>query len=208
MNSPMLTRLLWVRGLRAFADGYVSLLLPIYLIALEMSPFQVGVIATGTLFGSGVLTLLVGLQAHRFKYRTLLLMAAALMAGTGFGFATLTDFWPLLLVAIVGTLNPSSGDVSVFLPLEHAVLSRSVDDSQRTALFARYSLVGALVAALGALAAGLPDAMVTAMHLSMKMSLQGMFGLYGILGLLSAWIYASLPIEPESETQPDRKSVV
>lgn len=202
MNSPMLTRLLWVRGLRAFADGYVSLLLPIYLIALGMSPFQVGVIATGTLFGSGVLTLLVGLQAHRFKYRTLLLMAAALMAGTGFGFATLTDFWPLLLVAIVGTLNPSSGDVSVFLPLEHAVLSRSVDDSQRTALFARYSLVGALVAALGALAAGLPDAMVTAMHLSMKMSLQGMFGLYGILGLLSAWIYTSLPIEPESETQP------
>jgi MFS family permease len=189
MNSPIVARLLWVRGLRAFSDGYVSLLLPIYLIALGMSPFQVGVIATGTLFGSGVLTLLVGLQAHRFKYRTLLLMAAALMAGTGFGFATLTDFWPLLLVAIVGTLNPSSGDVSVFLPLEHAVLSRSVDDSQRTALFARYSLVGALVAALGALAAGLPDAMVTAMHLSMKMSLQAMFGLYGVLGLLSAWIY-------------------
>ena len=197
----MLTRLLWVRGLRAFADGYVSLLLPIYLIALGMTPFQVGVIATGTLFGSGVLTLLVGLQAHHFKYRTLLLMAAALMAGTGFGFATLTDFWPLLVVAIVGTLNPSSGDVSVFLPLEHAVLSRSVDDSQRTALFARYSLVGALVAALGALAAGLPDAMVTAMHFSMKMSLQAMFGLYGVLGLLSAWIYASLPVGPELAMQ-------
>jgi MFS family permease len=201
MNSPIVARLLWVRGLRAFSDGYVSLLLPIYLIALGMSPFQVGVIATGTLFGSGVLTLLVGLQAHRFKYRTLLLMAAALMAGTGFGFATLTDFWPLLLVAIVGTLNPSSGDVSVFLPLEHAVLSRSVDDSQRTALFARYSLVGALVAALGALAAGLPDAMVTAMHLSMKMSLQAMFGLYGVLGLLSAWIYTSLPVGPELAMQ-------
>ena len=128
-------------------------------------------------------------------------MAAALMAGTGFGFATLTDFWPLLVVAIVGTLNPSSGDVSVFLPLEHAVLSRSVDDSQRTALFARYSLVGALVAALGALAAGLPDAMVTAMHLSMKMSLQAMFGLYGVLGLLSAWIYTSLPVGPELAMQ-------
>ena len=125
MNSPILRRLLWVRGLRAFADGYVSLLLPIYLIALGMTPLQVGVIATGTLLGSGLLTLLVGLQAYRFTYRTLLLAASALMAGTGFGFAVFSDFWPLLVVAIVGTLNPSSGDVSVFLPLEHAVLSHS-----------------------------------------------------------------------------------
>jgi hypothetical protein len=39
------------------------------------------------------------------------------------GFALVTSFWPLLLIALVGTLNPSSGDVSVFLPLEHAVLS-------------------------------------------------------------------------------------
>ena len=148
VNSPILSHVLWVRGLRAFADGYVSLLWPIYLITLGMSPLQVGVIATGTLFGSGILTLLVGLQAYRFKYRTLLLMAAALMAGTGFGFAAITDFWPLLVIAIVGTLNPSSGDVSVFLPLEHAVLSRSVENSKRTAVFARYSLVGALVAAL------------------------------------------------------------
>ena len=174
MNSPIITRLLWVRGLRAFADGYISLLLPIYLIALGMSPFQVGVIATGTLFGSGVLTLLVGLQAYRFQYRALLLMAAFLMAGTGFGFASFSDFWPLLVVAIVGTLNPSSGDVSVFLPLEHAVLSRSVSDQERTALFARYSMVGALVAALGALAAGLPDVMVRATHVSMKTALQAM----------------------------------
>jgi MFS family permease len=123
MSSSIITRLLWVRGLRAFADGYISLLLPVYLVTLGMSPFQVGVIATGTLLGSGILTLVVGLQAHRFKYRNLLLTAAALMAATGFGFATITDFWPLLLIAIIGTLNPSNGDVSIFLPLEHAILS-------------------------------------------------------------------------------------
>jgi hypothetical protein len=51
-------RVLWARGLRAFADGYVSLLLPVYLIALGFGAFHVGVIATATLLGSGVLTLL------------------------------------------------------------------------------------------------------------------------------------------------------
>src|SRR5436309_12519256 len=144
-------RLLWVRGLRAFGDGYVSLLLPIYLLSLGLTPFEVGVIATGTLLGSGVLTLLVGLHACRFRYRVLLLGAAALMTLTELGFATFAAFWPLLIVAIAGTLNPSSGDVSVFLPLEHSILARVVGDRQRTAVFARYSLVGALVGALAAL---------------------------------------------------------
>src|SRR5882757_4036224 len=162
MNSVSVRRLLWVRGLRAFGDGYVSLLLPVYLISLGLTPFQVGIIATGTLLGSGVLTLLVGLHAYRFRYRALLLVAAALMTATGLGFAAITSFWPLLLVAVVGTLNPSSGDVSVFLPLEHSVLARVVDDRQRTAVFARYSLVGALVGALGALVSGLPEILATA----------------------------------------------
>ena len=142
MITSDVRRLLWVRALRAFGDGYISLLLPVYLLALGLSPFEVGVITTGTLLGSGALTLLVGLHAHRCRYRTLLLVATALMAATGLGFATITQFWPLLVVAFVGTLNPSSGDVSVFLPIEQSVLARIVPDSQRTAVFARYSLAG------------------------------------------------------------------
>ena len=59
------------------------------------------------------------------------------MTLTGIAFATVEDFWPLLLVAFVGTLNPSSGDVSVFLPLEQAQLARLVSDRDRTRLFAR-----------------------------------------------------------------------
>lgn len=193
MNSSVLTRLLWVRGLRACADGYISLLLPIYLIELGMSPFHVGVIATCTLLGSGVLTLLVGLHTYRFRYRSLLLIAAALMAGTGFGFAAVSDFWPLLLIAIVGTLNPSSGDVSVFLPLEHALLADVVENSRRTALFARYNLIGTLVAAFGTLLAGLPELLIGLLHISTRTSLQAMFVLYGVLGLVSALIYRGLP---------------
>lgn len=67
-----------------------------------MDSFQIGVIATGTLLSSGVLTLLVGLHAWRFHYRTLILLAAGLMAVTGFGFAAITQFWPLLLIAWAG----------------------------------------------------------------------------------------------------------
>ena len=200
MNSPHLRRVLWARALRAFGDGFVSLLMPLYLITLGFSPFEVGVIATGTLVGSGLLTLIVGLHAYRFRYRTLLLWATALMVATGVGFAAASDFWPLLVIAVVGTLNPSSGDVSVFLPLEQAVLARIVTDQQRTAVFARYSLVGALIGATGALFAGFPEYMSRAIHIEAKPALQSMFALYAVLGLASAMIYRKLPPTLAAET--------
>ncbi len=199
-NAPY-NRILVARGLRAFGDGYVSLLLPLYLLELGFGAFDVGVIATATLMGSGLLTLLVGLRANRYHYRSVLLAAAMLMAATGLGFATFTQFWPLLLIAVVGTLNPSSGDVSVFLPLEHAVLSRFVTDRNRTAVFARYSLVGSLLAAVGALAAALPAMIATPFGVSLLTALQSMFILYGALGLLAALAYRGLPAALEAEAR-------
>ena len=200
MNSANLRRLLCARGLRAFGDGFVSLLLPLYLITLGLTPFEVGVITTGTLLGSGLLTLLVGMHAWRLRFRTLLLLASALMAATGLGFAVFTDFWPLLIIAVVGTLNPSSGDVSVFLPLEQAVLTRLATDRQRTAVFARYSLVGALVGATGALFAGSSEWLTGAMHVGAKAAMQSLFLLYGLLGVASGFIYRKLPVALEAET--------
>jgi len=193
MTTSHVNRLLLAKGLRAFGDGFVSLLLPLYLLEIGFSPLQVGIVATTTLAGSGLLTLAVGLHAWRYHYRTLLLAASVLMAGTGFGFAMLTDFWPLLLIALAGTLNPSSGDVSVFMPLEHAVLSRVVTDRQRTAMFARYSLVGSLLAAAGSLAAALPATIASVGGVSTTNAIQAMFVLYALIGCASGLVYRGLP---------------
>src|SRR5262245_52467643 len=148
--------LLAARAVRAFGDGFVSVLLPVYLLALGFDALAVGALSTATLLGSAVLTLLVGFHANRFRRRGLLLTASVLMVATGMAFATVESFWPLLVIAFVGTLNPSSGDVSVFLPLEQSLLSHTVSPKARTALFARYSVAGTLAAAVGALCAGLP----------------------------------------------------
>jgi MFS family permease len=88
--------LLAARGVRAFADGFVSVLLPVYLLTLGFQAFQIGAVATATLVGSAALTLLVGLVAHRFRTRPLLTGAALLMAATGAGFVLVHDYWPLL----------------------------------------------------------------------------------------------------------------
>ena len=189
------------KGLRAFGDGYVSLLLPIYLLQLGFDTLQVGIIATTTLLGSGVLTLLVGMHAYRFHYRSLLLATSLLMVATGVGFAFLADFWPLMLIAFVGTLNPSSGDVSVFLPLEHAFMSRLANAKQRTAIFARYSLIGTLLAALGSLAAALPSLMVTRTGVESTTAMRSMFVLYALIAIVAGAVYRSLPRATIAEQQ-------
>ena len=84
------------------------------------------------------------MAAQRFGRQELLIAAALLMVLTGAGFLLETDYWPLLAIAFVGTLNPSSGDVSVFLPTEQAVLSEAAAARDRTALFAWYNLAGSL----------------------------------------------------------------
>ena len=152
--SPDAGVLLRARAVRAFGDGFVSVLLPLHLTTLGFNGFQIGAVATATLLGSAALTLVVGLVAYRLGRQLLLLRASLLMVATGLGFAFVHDFWPLLAVAFVGTLNPSAGDVSVFLPTEQALLPQTAAPQERTALFARYSLTGTLVAALGSLCAG------------------------------------------------------
>jgi MFS family permease len=155
------------RAIRGFADGYVSVLLALYLTNLGFSPVQVGAIVTGTLLGSAALTLAFGMTAHRIELRSLLIAATVVMAGTGLGFAGFTTFWPLLIVAVVGTLNPSSGDVSVFLPTEQALVADHVPPTRRVHVFSIYNLAAIFAAALGALVSGLPN--VVARHTSLAL---------------------------------------
>jgi MFS family permease len=198
---------LLARGIRAFGDGFVSVLLPLFLTTLGFSVIKVGVIATATLLGSAALTLLVGQLGGRWPRSRLLIGAAVAMIGTGLGFAFLHGFWPLLVVAFVGTLNPSSGDVSIFLPTEQAMLPQTVTATDRTALFARYSLVGALVGAVGALAAGVPDLSVQWLGISEADALSAMFVLYAALGLAVALLYRRLSPRVELAADTPRSTL-
>lgn len=205
--APAALAVLVARGLRALVDGCMSVLLPAYLLALGLSTLQVGVIATATLLGSAMTTMAVGVWGHRFGAARLLGAAALLMVATGLGFAGLAAYWPLLLVAFVGTLNPSAGDVSLFLPLEHARLAACAQGHARTTLFARYSVVGAVGASVGALAAGVPQ-WLASMGLTALAGLRAMFVLYAAVGLLVWWLYREpAPAAPATQPRPQALGV-
>ncbi len=189
------------RAIRDFGDGFVAILLPVYLIDLGMSAVEVGVVATLALLGSALLTLAMGYLGARHDRRALLLCASVLMAATGVAYAAASDYAVLLLVAFVGTINPSGGSTSIFVPLEHTVLSGAVAPADRTRAFARYSLIGALAGALGALAAALPDSHAL-LGLGRLDAIRMMFLGYAALGVLGGLAYARIPHRPPVENRP------
>lgn len=195
-------RLLATRGVRGFVDGTVSVVLAAYLKLLGYSNFRIGVVVAAMLLGSAALTLLAGLYGHRFSRRAILLSGSALMFVTGITYATTTVFVALMVVGTIGTMNPSSGDVSVFLPIEQSVLPSTVADKRRTAMFARYAFIGSFCGAVGSLVAGLPDWLVRHASIDRATALRGVFVAYAAAGVVTFVIYRSLSpaIEPADST--------
>ena len=191
-------RLLLTRALRGFADGAVSVLLPGYLSALGFSSFQIAALIFATLTGSAALTLWIGFVANRIGRRHVLLAACALMFATGAGFTLVTAFWPLFVVAFVGTLNPSAGDVSLFLPVEQSALAETVKTRDLTAIFSRYNVAGAFAGALGALASGLPALLAGRFNLDRAATLRLGFVGYSLIAIAAALVYRQLTLAVET----------
>lgn len=195
---PVARRIVAARGLRGFADGLVSVVLTLHLLGLGFSASQVGVIVAGTLVGSAALTIAVGLVADRLDLRRVLLATTLLMIVTGLGFASVTVFWALVALAVLGTLNPSAGDVTVFLPTEQAVIAAATSAPARPTVFAWYNLAGGVAGALGALAAGLPERLVRPWSDAPGAAGALAFATYAAIGVALGLLYrgAALPAVP------------
>jgi MFS family permease len=189
------------RAARGFGDGFAAIVLPAYLLEIGFDPFQIGLVATAALLGSAATTLAIGFLAPRYDLRTLLLICAVLMVGTGIAMPNVQHLIFIAAVAFIGTMNPSTGDIGVHVPLEQASLAQQAPDKERTHIFARYSLVGALSIAAGALAAGAPD-LLASFGMGRIRALQAMFYVYAALGLVGALFYSYLPRAKMQQTAP------
>jgi predicted MFS family arabinose efflux permease len=184
--------LITTRGIRGFVDGIVSLSITALLPLFGFSGLQIGVIVTGMLLGSAVMTMVVGTKAYAVPRRTLLFAGSALMIVTGSLFGLFTSFGALLLIGIIGTMNPTAGDVSVFLPLEQSMLAGTTPPVSRTALYARYTFIGGVAGAFGSLAIRIPEAIADHTSLSEETALRWCFAAYVLAGLVVLVLYRSL----------------
>ena len=180
------------RAARGFGDGFAVIILPAYLSEIGFDALQIGIVATAALLGTAAATLLIGHLGARHDIRNLLLLGAAFMIASGILFPNAQHIVLVAMIAFFGTMNPSTGDLGMLVPLEHAMIARSVADQERTGAFARYSLIGALAAAAGALVAAAPDLLGT-IGIDRITALKLLFYGYAGLGAVIALIYTRLP---------------
>jgi MFS family permease len=148
-------RLLFLqRFIRLAAYGSSTLILAQFFSVLHHSTALIGLFMTLTLYGDVLISLLLTLFADRLGRRKILLLGAALMTVSGITFATVSNFWVLLLAAIVGVVSPAGNEIGPFKAIEESVTAQIVDPAGRTEVFAWYTLVGALGSALGSVVCG------------------------------------------------------
>src|SRR5258708_18721687 len=212
-SPPDILCLYAARALRGFGDGFAIIILPVYLSAIGFSPQLIGIVASASLLGTAALTLIVGFIAPRFELRSLFLAGAGLIALTGLVFPATATLAPVLLVAFIGSINPSGGDLGMLVPLEHALLTKEIADRDRTVAFARYSLIRSLTGAVGSLAAALPELLASNGWPKLT-AIKLMFYGYAPLGVLAAFLYLRLPRDhtrtadvPEASLGPSRNIV-
>ena len=191
-NRRSIVLLYAARAVRGFGDGFAVIILPAYLAEIGFDAFQIGIVATAALLGTAAATLLIGHLGARHDIRNLLLLGAAFMIASGILFPNAQHIVLVAMIAFFGTMNPSTGDLGMLVPLEHAMIARSVADQERTGAFARYSLIGALATAAGALAAAAPDLLGT-FGIDRLTALKLLFYAYAGLGAVIALIYTRLP---------------
>ena len=180
------------KGLRSFGDGMMSVALAQYAVAIGFSGFEAGLVATSALVGTSLTTWLVGQYVERIGRRRLLIWAAFLAIATGLAYAASSSLAILLGVAFIGTVNPTSGDVSSFLPIEQAILAQESAARNRVAMFARFSVVGSLAAALGALASGSTVLLAHLPGVGTLGAIRLLFVLYSVLGVATLWLTVKL----------------
>jgi MFS family permease len=122
-----------------------------------------------------------------------LIAGALLMVAAGLVFASTGRFWLLAVAATIGVISPSGQEVGPFLSIEQAALASSTPAAKRTALFAWYTLAGAVSTALGALVAGLLTRFLKDRGIASSYgSYQAVVILYAVLGLALAVVFLRL----------------
>ena len=195
------------RAIRAFVDGIAFVVFPVFLDHRGFSGLQIGTIVAAGLFGSAILTLTIGVVSRRFDPVHLLTAGSIIMLATGVAFGFASAFWVLVLIGVVTTMNTSAGDVSAFLPLEQSLLSTTVPDSDRTAVFARFNLVGSLVGSIGALCAGVPVLFAHGLGHDDQTGRRASFVLYGLAGLVVLPVYRRLSAAARTRALPGDRAL-
>ena len=193
------------RVLRMFGYGFLAVVLVLYLAALRLNAFTIGLTLTLTLVGDTLISLWLTTSADRIGRRRVLVAGSLLMVGAGVLFAFTSWVPVLILAATIGVISPTGNEVGPFLAVEQAALSQGIPDVRRTPTFAWYNLAGYVATAVGALGAGLVSQALLAAGRPPVDAYRAIVIGYAVVGLLMALVFARIgaAVEAPEAAAPD-----
>ena len=182
--------ILAARMIRAFAYGFVSIVLAIYLKLIGFNDILIGFILTTTLINSVAFTLLASFYADRIGRRKILIIYAALLSVSGITFLVTENYVALFIAAFIGTINVTGPETGAFLSIEQAILPQTVKDiKKRNTIFAFYNMAGTFAMSGGVLLSGLPKFLEQYYGFAQVESIKPLFLLYSAMGIAVIAIY-------------------
>jgi len=185
--------LLYARIVRAFAYGFLSVILAIYLKLIGFDDILIGLILSSTLINSIIFTLFASFYADRIGRRNVLLLYAIMMSISGVIFFITENPLILIIASLIGTLNITGSETSAFLSIEQAILPQTIKDNRkRNTLFGLYNMIGTFAMGAGILIANLPIIIQNELGLDQINAIKLLFLFYSFLGILVIGIYLKL----------------
>jgi len=156
--------LLVARGLRSFTQGFLSVVVPLYLVALGFQGLALGSLLTLATIGGSIMSLGVGLTGDRYGRRPAIIGVAALAVGGMVMFIFVHSYGLLVAASVLSTVGAGGGvggggAWGPFYPAEQPLVAGSCEPEQRNAAFAAISFVGVLAGAVGSALAIIPQSL-------------------------------------------------
>jgi MFS family permease len=185
-----------LRILRSIPQGYLGIILPLYLALLGYSAVALGTLLAFSAIAAALISMLTGVFSDRFGRKTLIAIISLLFAVGGVGFAFARSFFWIVTFAAIGSIGRggalAGGAWGPFYPAVQALVAEESSDYDRTTVFGVFSFVGVMAGAIGSLMAGLPTLTRHAVGLSELETYRGLFILSGFLGVVMA--FAIMPV--------------
>ncbi len=186
------------RALRSLSQGYLAIVVPLFLVGLGYGPVQIGLVFTAGSVGSMALTAAVGVLSDRWGRKPLLVALGVLASLSGLAFALAPNFAVIALGAAAGTIGRggnagSGGAFGPYFPAEQALIAEHSGDTHRTSAFGIVSLVGVLAGAAGSLVATFPSVLHALTGTSPLTGERMLFYLTAVLGAAMAAVV--LPVK-------------
>ena len=179
------------RGTCTFAQSFIAILLALYMDRLGFSLTQIGACLSAGIAGSAFVNSLLSFTAEKLGRRRILIIFTLLSAISGLALVFANTFLPVMFIIFLGSIT-GRGGLGAMTPLEQAILADAAPPEKRTDLFAIYRITIRTSTAIGALAAGLPALMQSALAIDDITSYKIMFIIFALFHLLGALVYAFL----------------